>query len=321
MSIDATEFRKALGSFVTGVTIVTTRAADGSDVGLTANSFNSVSLDPPMVLWSLARSAASTQAFMQAAHFAVHVLASDQDDLSNRFAKRGEDKFAGLTVDRGDSGVPRLQGCVACFECRTVYRYDGGDHIIFVGEVLSFERADKRPLAYHAGRYAITANKSRPVSLDVAAENDGSFSEDFLGYLLGHSHYLFYTGIRPHLARHGLSEAEHYVLGVLGNGDGRSPPQIDAIIAETGVRVTAEIVQSLAGRGLIRLSDEEPDPLLWLTPQGRQLMIELTAVAKAVEAEAEQQFDADEIRLLKQLLKQLLSRADHAAPSMWARER
>src|SRR6267154_5224513 len=108
MSIEKLQFRNALGAFATGVTIVTTRDHGGRDVGLTANSFNSVSLNPPMVLWSLAKSARSRSAFEAAQHWAVHILAADQEELANRFATRGTDKFAGLTTDDGRGQVPLL---------------------------------------------------------------------------------------------------------------------------------------------------------------------------------------------------------------------
>jgi 3-hydroxy-9,10-secoandrosta-1,3,5(10)-triene-9,17-dione monooxygenase reductase component len=150
---DSRSFRTALGSFVTGVTIVTTRDPDGSDVGLTANSFNSVSLDPPMVLWSLALNSAHLPAFRHATWWAVHVLASSQEPLSGRFASKDADKFAGLTVSRGPGDIPLLEGCAARFICRTAFEYEGGDHAIFVGEVLSFDRAGHSPLVYHQGRY------------------------------------------------------------------------------------------------------------------------------------------------------------------------
>src|SRR5215213_7611295 len=135
-AIDARAFRNALGAFTTGVTIVTTRDSCGRDVGLTVNSFNSVSLEPPLVLWSLARSSASLAAFVEADYFAVHILGARQEALSNLFAQRGADKFAGIAMRRGHGGVPLLDGCAARFECRTAYRHEGGDHEIFVGEVL-----------------------------------------------------------------------------------------------------------------------------------------------------------------------------------------
>src|SRR5882672_787909 len=125
---DAMEFRRALGSFATGVTIITTRAQDGTPLGLTVNSFNSVSLNPPLVLWSLANNSMSLDAFRAAPNWAVHVLAADQEELSGRFAKRGIDKFAGLELDTGAGNIPLLRGCSARFQCRTAFQQEGGDH-------------------------------------------------------------------------------------------------------------------------------------------------------------------------------------------------
>ncbi|WP_321392566.1 flavin reductase family protein [Emcibacter sp.] len=152
--INPSEFRRALGRFATGVTIITTRDQAGTPVGITANSFNSVSLDPPMVLWSLARTANSLEAFMTCDHFAVHILAAHQIDLSNKFASRGIDKFAGQAVTSGLGGVPLLDDYATRFQCRTLQRHDGGDHIIFVGEVLDFSEQDAPPLLFHGGSYA-----------------------------------------------------------------------------------------------------------------------------------------------------------------------
>src|SRR5438874_864278 len=127
-TIDTRQFRSALGSFTTGVTIVTTRDRSGQDIGLTVNSFSSVSLEPPLVLWSLAKSAASHPAFLEAKYFAVHILAADQEQTSNRFSQRGADKFLGLQCARGHGGIPLLEGCAARFECASAFRHEGGDH-------------------------------------------------------------------------------------------------------------------------------------------------------------------------------------------------
>jgi 3-hydroxy-9,10-secoandrosta-1,3,5(10)-triene-9,17-dione monooxygenase reductase component len=151
--IDARAFRSALGEFVTGVTIITTSDPAGAPVGFTANSFNSVSLDPPMVLFSLALDSTCLDAFRQARWWAVHVLAADQEALSNRFAKRDTDKFAGLSFATGVGGVPLLDGFSARFVCRSAFEYEGGDHAIFLGEVQQFEQAGRMPLVYHKGRY------------------------------------------------------------------------------------------------------------------------------------------------------------------------
>ena len=153
-SFSAQEFRTALGMFATGVTIVTARAPDGSVIGITANSFNSVSLEPPLVLWSLARAAASLAAFSKGSHYAINVLATDQKVLAERFALRGVDRWKDVGFSEGSGGAPLLHGAAATFECFNRSRYEEGDHVIFVGEV---ERCTHRhgasPLLFHGGRF------------------------------------------------------------------------------------------------------------------------------------------------------------------------
>lgn len=153
-SFSAPEFRAALGMFATGVTIVTARSADGRVIGLTANSFNSVSLHPPLVLWSLARAAASMTVFSAGSHYAINVLAADQKPLAERFAMKGGDRFEGVTFEAGAGGAPLLHGAAATFECFNRSRYEEGDHVIFIGEVeRCTHRADALPLLFHGGRY------------------------------------------------------------------------------------------------------------------------------------------------------------------------
>ena len=151
---DSQAFRRALGTFVTGVTIVTTLDAAGHPAGLTANSFNSVSLDPPMVLWSLALDSANLDAFRQATYWAVHVLAAGQEQLSGQFATRESNRFAGVPTTPGPAGIPLLQDYAARFICRAAFEYEGGDHAIFLGRVEAFEQTTRTPLVYHQGRYA-----------------------------------------------------------------------------------------------------------------------------------------------------------------------
>ncbi|MDB5998467.1 MAG: hypothetical protein JWP52_166 [Rhizobacter sp.] len=153
--IDSRELRHTLGAFVTGVTVVTTVDAAGKYHGLTCNSFSSVSLDPPLVLWSQAIKAPSHSVFSDAPRFAIHILAEDQLDISNRFARSGQDKFAGLEVDVGLGGVPMLRGCSAWLECKGVSRVPGGDHTIHVGEVQTIRRTDRKPLVFGGGQYLV----------------------------------------------------------------------------------------------------------------------------------------------------------------------
>jgi len=153
---DTRDFRAALGTFPTGVCLITTLGADGLPAGLTINSFSSVSLDPPMVLWSLARTANCALVFRDAEYFAISVLAATDAALSTHFAKPGADKFAAF-AERFSPGVgsaPLLQGAVATFECHSRQRYYGGDHIIMIGVVERYAYGGGEPLVFHRGRYA-----------------------------------------------------------------------------------------------------------------------------------------------------------------------
>ena len=140
--------------FATGVTIVTARTAEGALIGLTASSFNSVSIDPPLVLWSLAGAALSMPALSTGSHYAINVLAADQQALAERFAKRGVNRWVGVAHTPGIAGAPLLEGAVATFECFNRSRYAEGDHVIFVGQVERCNhRAGVAPLLYHGGRF------------------------------------------------------------------------------------------------------------------------------------------------------------------------
>ena len=148
------DLRSTLGSFATGITVITARTDDGEPIGLTISSFNSVSLDPPLILWSLSVNSPRLEAFRSASHYAVNVLAADQQWLSDRFAGRRNDRFADLPQLAGLGGVPLLEGCSAWFECANEAQYPGGDHVIFVGRVERFAQGEAQsPLIFHGGRY------------------------------------------------------------------------------------------------------------------------------------------------------------------------
>ena len=153
-SFSTPDFRAALGMFATGVTIVTGRDANGVRVGLTANSFNSVSLSPPLVLWSLSRQAGSMPAFTRGSHYAINILSAEQHALAERFSSKSIDRFAGVAFREGAGGAPVLEGSAAVFECFNRSQYEEGDHIIFVGEVERCERREgAQPLIFHGGRF------------------------------------------------------------------------------------------------------------------------------------------------------------------------
>ena len=150
---DSKQLRSAFGEFATGVTVITTRGTDGIDCGLTANSFTSVSLDPPLLLWCLDNNSDCFQAFDAADYFAVHVLHSEQMDLSNQFAKKGTDKFAGLALERGPGGIPLLSDYAVRFICQSTNSYSAGDHVIHVGSVSEYLVNEHAPLVFHKGQY------------------------------------------------------------------------------------------------------------------------------------------------------------------------
>lgn len=152
--VDPLLLRRAFGSFATGITIVTTTDAEGRPVGLTANSFTSVSLEPPLVLFCLDRNSSSLPHFQRAGAFGINVLSSGQQELSSRFVKRGEDRFNGVSWALQESGVPVIEGAAATFECELHTTHDGGDHLVFIGRVRRFDcDAQCDPLLYFQGRY------------------------------------------------------------------------------------------------------------------------------------------------------------------------
>jgi len=294
MEIDQKVFRTALGAFATGVTVVTARGPDGRDIGLTANSFNSVSLDPPMVLWSLNKNSASLPAFVDGGHFAVHVLAASQQSLSDRFASRSEDRFAGLDVDRGPAGTPLLRDCAACFVCRLAFRYDGGDHQILVGEVIHFDHRNDAPLIYHGGAYG-GLRQSRG-----KAAGDSAGPGELLRLISRAYHHLNANALREFSSR-GLSQEAYWVLRMLGEREPQGIATMSAMIAKGGRALTEETLTSMVEQNY--LSNEGPQ--YRLTEDGRKTMVELAAVHLASEEEALNCFDRSEVDLLKRFLKRL----------------
>lgn len=293
--MDATKhLRHALGAFATGVTVVTTKGPEGEDVGRTANSFSSVSLSPPMVLWSLAKSSSSLAAFRDADHFAVHVLSAEQADLSALFAGKAPDKFAGLQVDRGDAAIPLLRDCTARFECRTVHRYDGGDHIIFVAEVTRHDHEPVSPLIFHGGAYGRLVRHAETLPTDA---RDDSLVPDDPIYLISRLFYRIRGAAAQERRRIGLDGPAYAVLTALGHMGALPEAELIPAASARGDAVDAATLADLAARGWIANGAR-----IALTDKGRQVMIPLIAALKAAEVEALSPLDMNEIRVLKQLL-------------------
>ena len=163
--VDPRKLRNALGRFATGVTVITTQTPSGKLEGLTANSFSALSLEPPLVLWCIRRSAPSLPGFLAASGFAVNVLGSDQRKLAATFANAAVDKFADVPFEIGLRGYPVITGSIAVFECQTENTVEGGDHLIFIGRVVATSHCDGEPLVFHGGEYCVPARHALPTEL------------------------------------------------------------------------------------------------------------------------------------------------------------
>tara|TARA_R110002110_G_scaffold303525_1_gene517596 strand:- start:13977 stop:14957 length:981 start_codon:yes stop_codon:yes gene_type:complete len=308
---DIRSFRSALGQFATGVTIITAVGQDGKPVGVTANSFNSASLDPPLVLWSLSKNSGTLEAFRKSAYFAVHILSADQIDLSNRFAAPRDDKFEGIETATGLGNIPLLDGCAARFECKTSYQYEGGDHIIFVGEVQRFDDADRQTLLYHKGQYALSEHQPA-VSAAEDADPPGGFVDDYLAYLLINASRSFLTRFRDTIRSSGLDLAGWRTLAHLTDQDGRLASTMLRKGAAEDAESLLEAHHRLEQEGLITRDAEPAGELerpLHLTDKGRETVIPILAAAKSLESDALADLASDdEVRILKNALRKVALR-------------
>jgi 3-hydroxy-9,10-secoandrosta-1,3,5(10)-triene-9,17-dione monooxygenase reductase component len=297
MGVDARQFRNALGQFATGVTIVTTVTEDGEPAGLTANSFNSASIDPPLVLWSLGKSSSNLEAFTKAEFFAVNILSDAQQDLSNRFATVEEGRFDGVVYRPGVGGAPLLPGCAARFQCKTSYQYEGGDHIIFVGEVLEFDNFNRPPLIFHSGNYAAALAVRKE-------EQSGGYVDDFLMPLLARTFRYLSGPIYARVEAAGLTRGEFRVLACLSDS-GFTPEALGRIIPMDSRSLESDLGR-LSNRGLLRIETKD-DGLRQciLTPEGSATVIELLAQAKAAESDVFSDFSKVEQAQLKEFLRRL----------------
>ncbi len=272
-AFEARRLRDCLGQFATGVTVVTARSDDGGLVGLTANSFSSVSIDPPLVLWSLNKQAASLSVFKHASHYAINILGADQMDISNHFAKPAENKFAGVDYRLGAAGAPLIDGCVAWFECRNEMAYEGGDHLIFVGHVERFDHAERPALLFIAGRYGVPARhpkvevRAPPIPL-AAGEKSRVMSDRLLSLLTRASNHVV-GPFHAELEAMGVPVVTARTLARIAETDGQTIDYVArAIFTELGE--TLANARKMELDGLIQLRAEDGTQKLYLTDQGRE---------------------------------------------------
>uniref|UniRef100_A6W068 Flavin reductase domain protein FMN-binding n=1 Tax=Marinomonas sp. (strain MWYL1) TaxID=400668 RepID=A6W068_MARMS len=300
MSFDPKEFRRCLGNFATGVTVITAKSSDGTQVGVTANSFNSVSLDPPLILWSIVKTSSSYAVFENSDHFAVNILAADQIDLSNNFAKPSDDKFANVETQSGVGGAPLLQNTAANFQCEKYQVVDGGDHWIMIGKVVAFESLGRAPLLYVQGSYAgaIPFTGAKTPATNVASDKTLARLHDSAIYLIHKVLQKVQENYLPKQSATGLSTSEARMLLVLSDTTGITVDDLSNLVTIPAVDVV-DGVESLKGFGLIN-SD------LALTEKGHEIAERLWAISDKQQADIFADFKEDELANFKKQLQQLL---------------
>jgi flavin reductase (DIM6/NTAB) family NADH-FMN oxidoreductase RutF/DNA-binding MarR family transcriptional regulator len=302
---DVRAFRRALGNFATGVTVMTAVEQNGRKVGVTANSFNSVSLDPPLILWSLDKRSTSQGVFAEATHFAVNVLAADQIDLSNNFARPKEDRFAEIEFETGEGGAPLFADCSARFNCEKYQQLDGGDHWIMIGKVVSFDDFGRSPLLYHQGAYSMVLPHTRMTKRDEGQTT----SSNFQGRLRTNLYYLMTQALRAYQASYqprqlatGLRTSEARMLMVLENDAGMDLVELQREVAMP-LREIEDAVGNLTRKGLVCDQNDR----LRLTIKGIEETEALWEIAREQQEKVFQQFSEEQLETFRAVLKKVIS--------------
>lgn len=279
--LDVRGFRRALGQFPTGVTIITTRDAQGEPIGVTASSFNTVSITPPLVLWSVDKGAFSASIMENAEHFAVNVLSKSQIDMSNRFGGRGEDKFADIDYHDSPQGSPLFNGCAAQFECKTWNVYDGGDHLIIVGEVLEYRHDESQsPLVFACGSYAVSMQHPSTVSSDTLKVPGDGMLGDYMLYLLRVAYNKCSAQLYPELMdKHGIAPDEWRLLTLLGD-TGQAESTYLAKMVGQPAEVFSATLERMQEKGCVT---QHADGQVQLTDAGQLIAQRLFEIAKTQE--------------------------------------
>ena len=300
-------FRRSLAEFATGVTVITTSATE-EPFGLTSNSFTSVSLEPPLVLWSIRRESKSFAAFAACSHFAVNVLAEDQSELSQRFARSGSDKFKGLDCRIGEGGAPLLGGVAATFECVSRETHDGGDHLILVGEVVRYTRYDRQPLLFVKGRYAVSAE--HPDTRVLTSDGKGRPLEDGGERVLSNLMIRAYSAIAARLERGrqtaglGLTLMQARLLRAAAASPDRT---LDELMPELLLDFNASqnLLESMVSLGLIAVDN---GGRVKLTDDGEKRLHAIVAHAHANEEVMFQGIDDADLATVRRVLNTMVSR-------------
>lgn len=294
---DPRGFRRCLGQFATGVTVMTA-TVDGGQVGVTANSFSSLSLDPPLILWSIARSSRSFSAFEKADHFAVNILAAEQIDLSQRFASTSDDKFEGVLWEPGSCGSPLISGTTGILECRSEARHAGGDHLILIGRVVRFVRYPGEGLLFAQGRYAIAGTHPAVGAPPVKQADPADHEMTRMSALIFQAHRASWAAFDVYREEEDMTFPQGLVLFALWGCPPLSVAELAnrILLPERGV---ADVCTDLMARKLV---SRDVDGLLVLTEAGRCLRESIRRRAESFERQQLHDFPADQIATVRQFL-------------------
>jgi len=254
-------------------------------------------------------------AYQNSGGFNVHVLASHQSDLSNRFARQSDDKFKDVDFTNCKQGFPLLNEFAALFRCKTHFQYEGGDHIIFVGEVIDYQTHDFPVLVFHGGRYAEAKQKTAPaepheLGIDL---NRSRFSDDFLLYLLSRAHFQTSYPTRKACYDIGMSEPEYFCLSLISMSGALSKDEIVYRLEHTGHHPDDEIFARLARKGWV----ENDNTKIQISDSGRETFIKLLAHSKALEEQLLKHFTDDELASASAFLKKLIDITGSEIPELW----
>lgn len=304
MNFDPKDFRRALSKFATGVTVITTVDAKGEDLGVTASSFNTVSMDPPLVLWSIDRNAWSAPAYREAEYFGVNVLHTGQTEISNRFARKGEDKFQDTKIQRGSGQTPMIEDAAAQFECRTWAVYDGGDHEIIVGEVLNYRyRDDATALVFHNGRYAVSETHPAMKTGQQLDSLKGGVLNDYLLFLLRQATFSYGNQFYPKLGAFNVTAEEWRVLTLLADTPEMSRQKVGQLVFQP----PQQLADTLAWLEEKELIEPVGDDSITLTEKGSERSKALLEMAFAHEAEVLKTLEDEQVEALHVGLKAVIS--------------
>ena len=307
LSNQARAFRRCLGEFATGVTVVTAEVGERR-YGITANSFSSLSIDPPLILWSISRTSRSFAAFTRADRFAINVLRSDQIELSQRFSSGADDKFEGVSWSAGKNGSPILEGVAAYLECRRVTAFDGGDHVIIIGQVDCFSQTSGEVLLFVQGRYCIPLDhpsmKGSEGDSRGASRPAGGGAAVPIYMLIFRAFHRLSELFDVHRRAEGVNLAQARVLIGLDERPGISSEDLVRTMFLTAA-VVEDAVAELSDR---RLVARGPGGELWLTALGHERRQALARREGQFDAEQTKGMDAAEVETVRRFLTKLVDR-------------